>query len=87
MRWQEFQARQPVLAGLGAEKLTGPGVVLVATIRRDGSARLSPVEPLLWDGGQWLGMGLGSRKAEDLRRDARILVHSIVTSRTGEDGE
>jgi len=32
-------------------------------------------------------MGLGSRKAEDLRRDARILVHSIVTSRTGEDGE
>jgi hypothetical protein len=32
-------------------------------------------------------MGLGSRKAADLRRDARILVHSIVTSRNGEVGE
>ena len=29
----------------------------------------------------------GSRKAADLQRDARILVHSIVTSREGTEGE
>jgi hypothetical protein len=57
MRWHNFESRQPVLASVGADKLTGPGVVLVATIRRDGSARLSPVEPLLWDGDLWLSMG------------------------------
>jgi hypothetical protein len=87
MRWHDFESQQAVLASVGAQKLTGPGVVLVATIRRDGSPRLSPVEPLLWDGDLWLSMGLGSRKAADLRRDPRILVHSIVTSRNGQDGE
>jgi hypothetical protein len=87
MRWQEFETRQPALARIGVHKLTGPGVVLVATIRRDGSPRLSPVEPLLWEGDLWLCMGLGSRKADDLRRDGRVLVHSIVTNRTGQDGE
>lgn len=87
MRWQDFAAHQPVLAEIGTRKLTGPGVVLVATIRRDGSPRVSPVEPLLWDGDLWLSMGLGSRKAADLRRDPRILVHSIVTNRNGEQGE
>jgi hypothetical protein len=87
MRWREFEAQQPALAGVGVRKLTDPGVVLVATIRRDGSPRVSPVEPLLWDGDLWLSMGLGSYKAADLRRDPRILVHSIVTSRNGQDGE
>jgi hypothetical protein len=87
MRWREFETQQPALAHVGARKLTDPGVVLVATIRRDGSPRISPVEPLLWDGDLWLSMGLGSYKAADLRRDPRILVHSIVTSRNGQDGE
>ncbi len=87
MHWHEFETQQPALASIGTQKLTGPGVVLVATIRRDGSPRVSPVEPLLWDGDLWLCMGLGSRKAADLRRDIRILVHSIVTSRNGQDGE
>jgi Pyridoxamine 5'-phosphate oxidase len=87
MRWHDLESQQPALARVGAEKVAGPGVVLVATIRRDGSPRLSPVEPLLWDGDLWLSMGLGSRKAADLRRDPRILVHSIVTSPNGQDGD
>lgn len=87
MRWHEFEAQQPALADIGGRKLTDPGVVLVATLRRDGSPRISPVEPLLWDRDLWLSMGLGSYKAADLRRDPRILVHSIVTSRNGQDGE
>jgi hypothetical protein len=53
----------------------------------NGSPRLSPVEPLFWDGELWLSMGLGTRKAMDLHRDARILVHSIVTDREGSSGE
>jgi len=87
MRWADVEAKQPRLAALGREKLGERGVVLVGTIRRDGSARISPVEPLFWEGELWLPMGLGSTKAKDLMRDPRILVHSIVTSRDGTEGE
>lgn len=87
MRWHEFESQQATLAELGRRRLGDPGVVLVGTIRRDGSPRLSPVEPLFWNDDLWLSMGWGSRKASDLERDARVLVHSIVTSRDGTAGE
>jgi Pyridoxamine 5'-phosphate oxidase len=87
MRWANFESDQPRLADVGRSKLAGPGVVLVGTIRLDGSPRVSPVEPLFWKGDLWLSMGWGSRKAQDLLRDHRILVHSIVTSREGTEGE
>jgi hypothetical protein len=87
MRWGEFETHEPRLAQLGRRKLAGAGVVLVGTIRRDGSPRLSPVEPLFWDGDLWLSMGWGTYKARDLARDPRILVHSIVTGRDGTEGE
>lgn len=87
MDWSQVERRQPRLAELGRERLVGPGVVLVGTVRADGSARISPVEPFLMDGSLWLSMLWGSMKAADLVRDPRILVHSIVASRDGRDGE
>src|SRR5262249_6312738 len=56
MRWSDLESRQPKLAELGRRRLVEPGVVLVATIRRDGTPRLSPVEPYLMDGDLWLSM-------------------------------
>jgi Pyridoxamine 5'-phosphate oxidase len=87
MDWMELTRRQPGLAELGQRRLLGPGVVLVATIRGDGTPRLSPVEPFVLDGTLWLSMLWHSRKAADLLRDSRILVHSIITSRDGGEGE
>jgi hypothetical protein len=87
MRWGEFEELEPRLAEVGRARLCDPGVVLVGTIRRDGSPRLSPVEPLLADGELWLSMGWGTRKAADLQLDPRILVHSTVTDRDGTAGE
>jgi hypothetical protein len=87
MRWEEFEELEPRLAALGRVKLGDPGVVLLCTIRRDGSPRLSPVEPLFWNGELWLSMGWQTRKATDLQRDPRLLVHSTVTTREGTDGE
>ena len=87
VRWADFERQQPRFASLGREKLSGPGVVLVGTVRKDGTPRISPVEPLFCDGDLWLTMGHGSLKARDLQRDPRVLVHSIVTSRDGTDGE
>jgi hypothetical protein len=69
------------------DRLVAPGVLLVATIRSDGTPRISPVEPLVLDGDLWLSMMWHSRKAADLLRDDRILVHSITTTRDGAEGE
>jgi hypothetical protein len=85
--WSELERRQPVLAQLGLRRLITPGVVLVVTLRRDGSPRLSPVEPYLMDGRLLLSMLWQSRKARDLLRDPRVLVHSVITSRDGGEGE
>jgi hypothetical protein len=87
MDWSELADAQPRLAGLGRERLLDRGVVLVATIRADGTPRLSPVEPFILNGALWLSMLWGSTKAADLQRDPRILVHSVITSRDGGEGE
>ena len=87
VNWSQVVQRQPILGELGSRRLLEPGVVLVVTIRRDGSARLSPVEPFVLDDDLYLSMMWGSRKAADLSRDPRILVHSIITSRDGNEGE
>jgi hypothetical protein len=85
--WNEFEADAPGLAATARARLEQPGVVLVVTIRADGTPRLSPVEPFFWDGELWLPLLFESKKVADLRRDARVLVHSIVTTRDGDEGE
>jgi hypothetical protein len=87
VRWADLERDTPRLAQRAREKLIDPGVLLVGTMRRDGTPRVSAVEPLLLDGDLWLSMMWRSQKAEDLFIDSRILVHSIVTSRDGGDGE
>src|SRR4051812_27543012 len=87
MRWSELEKRQPALGATARERLLEPGVLLVVTLRKDGTARLSPVEPYVLEGRLLLSMMWGSRKARDLQRDDRLLVHSIVTGREGDEGE
>ena len=87
MHWSDLEQAQPRLGGLAHDRLISPGVVLVATVRRDGTPRLSPVEPLILGGDLLLSMMWHSAKALDLLRDPRILVHNIITSRSGADGE
>lgn len=80
MRWSEIAARQPALGAAAAEKLIKPGVLLAGTIRRDGQARISGVEPLIMEGELWLSMLPDSAKARDLSRDPRIVLNSIITT-------
>jgi hypothetical protein len=87
MQWSDLARRQPALEARVHEQIVKPGVTLIGTIRRDGTPRISPVEPMLMDGDLWLSMLHGSAKARDLKRDPRILVHNIVTNRDGEAGE
>jgi hypothetical protein len=53
---------------LGERFLGDAGVVLVVTLRRDGSRRLSPVEPLFWREDLWLMMMLKIRQGARSRK-------------------
>jgi hypothetical protein len=87
MKWNEFAAASPRLAALGEERMEKFGLILLGSLRRDGSPRITPVEPII-DGGELeLGMMWQSKKALDLLRDPRCQVHSVVTDRNGTEGE
>ena len=49
---------------------------MLATLRKDGSPRVSGIEAAFENGELWLGMMPGSLKALDLRRDPRLALHS-----------
>src|SRR5206468_2626037 len=87
VRWSEFADASPELAKIGEDRLLGRGVALLGTLRRDGSPRISPCEVFVVDGDLMLGMMWRSMKARDLLRDPRIVVHSILPSREGTEGD
>jgi hypothetical protein len=74
--WREIEAAAPELAGRARAAFDAHRHKLLATLRRDGSPRISGIEATFADGELWLGMMPGSRKALDLRRDPRLALHS-----------
>ena len=80
MHWSEISARQPALGAVADRLLIEPGVLLAGTVRRDGTARISGVEPLVLDGDLWLSMMSGSAKSRDLGRDPRVVLNSVIAS-------
>jgi len=50
VRWIDVEQHQQRLAELARARLLDPGVALIATMRLDGTPRLSPVEPGTLDG-------------------------------------
>jgi hypothetical protein len=87
MNWKTFQETAPDLARLAEERFERNGVALLGTLHKDGSPRISPVEPLLANGELLLGLLWQSTKAFDLLRDARCTLHSAITSLEGTEGE
>ena len=81
MRWAAFAVEAPVLAERIAAGFTSAGVVLIGTVRGDGSPRLSPVEPVFLEGELYLDMMWQSQKARDLLRDPRCEVHAAPADR------
>ena len=87
MRWDDFAAAAPELAVLGEERLRLRELCLVGTLRRNGWPRISPVEPDFVDAELMFGMMWRSPKALDLLRDPRLVVHSVVSRRDGDEGD
>jgi hypothetical protein len=74
--WSEFEAAAPGLAERVRELLDAHVHKTLATIRRDGSPRISGTETRLGDGELWIGSMWQARKALDLQRDPRFALHS-----------
>jgi Pyridoxamine 5'-phosphate oxidase len=74
--WRAIESSAPELAARARTAFDAHKHKLLATLRRDGSPRISGIEATFTDGELWLGMMPGSRKALDLRRDPRLALHS-----------
>jgi hypothetical protein len=74
--WTEFEAAAPQLAERVRARLDGHSHKTLATLRRDGSPRISGTEAGIVDGELWIGSMWRARKAQDLLRDPRFALHS-----------
>jgi hypothetical protein len=74
--WSEFEAAAPELAKRVRARLDAHKHKTIATVRRDGSPRISGTETEFRDGDLWIGSMWQARKAHDLQRDPRFALHS-----------
>lgn len=87
MRWDEFERTCPEIGEVARARFERDQLVMLGTIRRDGSPRVSPCECDFADGRLFVSMMWHSRKALDLDRDPRIAVQSVTSNKDGTDGD
>src|SRR5262249_49951684 len=87
MKWADFKVAAPRIAEEAEKLFDRTGVLLIGTIRKDGSPRISPVEFLFADTDLYLGMMPRSLKAQDLLRDPRCTLHSVISDKMAAEGE
>ena len=87
MRWDAFEEACPEIASVARRRFVADELVLVGTIRMGGSPRISPNETDFAAGRLFVSMMWRSRKALDLLRDPRLVVHSVTANRQGTDGD
>jgi hypothetical protein len=75
-RWQEIAESAPQFAAAVQARFDAHKHKTMATLRADGSPRISGIEATFSDGDVWIGSMTGARKAADLRRDPRLALHS-----------
>jgi Pyridoxamine 5'-phosphate oxidase len=74
--WKQVEAEAPALAARAREIFDAFKHKTIATLRRDGSPRISGTEVEFVDGEMWFGSMWKAVKALDLRRDPRFALHS-----------
>lgn len=78
--WREVEAEAPELAARAREIFDAFKHKTLATLRRDGSPRISGTEVQFVDGEMWFGSMWKAVKALDLQRDPRFALHSGSSS-------
>jgi hypothetical protein len=86
--WREIVEAEPDLAAAARRFLDAGTHKTIATLRRDGSPRISGTEARFSeDGALWFGAMWRSRKALDLRRDPRFALHSASVDPPAWEGD
>ena len=76
VRWAEVAVSAPELAEAARALFEARVHKTLATLRKDGSPRISGTECEFVDGDLWFGSMWQARKAFDLQRDPRFALHS-----------
>ncbi|MCU1674759.1 MAG: pyridoxamine 5-phosphate oxidase [Frankiales bacterium] len=87
--WAEFTAQAPELAAAVLARFEAGKHHVLATLRADGSPRVSGTEAHVRHGELYIGSMPGARKAADLQRDPRFALHAHTGdgSMTGGDAK
>jgi hypothetical protein len=85
--WRELEQSAPELAARARELLDAGKHKTIATLRKDGSPRISGTEADIVNGDLWFGSMLNALKARDLLRDGRFALHSASLSPPDWEGD
>jgi nitroimidazol reductase NimA-like FMN-containing flavoprotein (pyridoxamine 5'-phosphate oxidase superfamily) len=85
--WNDVSAAAPDLAAKVQARFEATGLGFLATLRADGSPRITGIETGFQRGELWLGMMPDSRKALDLQRDPRLALHAASSDKDVKDGD
>jgi hypothetical protein len=86
--WSEFTAAAPRISAVFQRRHAATkNLCLLATTRSDGSPRISPLEPIMFEGELWLVGMQGTTKFLDLARDPRFCLHTATVDTQVGDGD
>ncbi|MFD6400544.1 pyridoxamine 5'-phosphate oxidase family protein [Nocardia sp. NPDC060249] len=86
--WSQFTEEAPSIAALFQRRHQATGkLCMLATLRADGSPRISPIEPMVFEDMLILAGMPNTRKFDDLARDPRFCLHTATVDTMVSDGD
>ncbi|MDN5859786.1 MAG: pyridoxamine 5'-phosphate oxidase family protein [Pseudonocardia sp.] len=86
--WTEFTEAAPRIAAIFRRRhAAAANLCLLATLRTDGSPRISPIEPRMFEGQLWIVGMPNTTKFADLARDPRFCLHTATVDTQVGDGD
>ncbi|MEV0252465.1 pyridoxamine 5'-phosphate oxidase family protein [Nocardia sp. NPDC050712] len=86
--WSEFVQEAPKIAAVFERRHQATGhLCMLATVRADGSPRISPIEPRVFEGMLVLAGMPNTTKFKDLERDPHFCLHTATVDPMVGDGD
>lgn len=86
--WSEFTVEAPHISAIFRRRHLATGYLcMLATLRSDGYPRISPVEPMIFEGKLVISGMPNTTKFRDLERDPRFCLHTATVDTMVSDGD
>ncbi|MGW5923550.1 pyridoxamine 5'-phosphate oxidase family protein [Nocardia fluminea] len=86
--WSQFTEEAPSIAALFQRRHQATDkLCMLGTVRGDGSPRISPIEPMIFEDMLVLAGMPNTRKFDDLARDPRFCLHTATVDTMVSDGD